>query len=67
MPDIEDLDLKAAGIDYDQKKAIKVNEFLQSVSNPVVYAPGDVPVGSMTRCADYYILNFVVDINKTRE
>jgi glutathione reductase (NADPH) len=46
VPDIESLDLGAAGIEYDQKKGIKVNEYLQSVSNPAVYAAGDVAVGS---------------------
>jgi len=46
VPDIETLDLEAAGIEYDKKKGIKVNEYLQSVSNPAVYAAGDVVVGS---------------------
>jgi glutathione reductase (NADPH) len=46
VPDVETLDLEAAGIEYDKKKGIKVNEYLQSVSNPAVYAAGDVVVGS---------------------
>jgi glutathione reductase (NADPH) len=46
VPDIESLDLEAAGIDYDQKKGIKVNEYPQSVSNPAVYAAGDVAAAS---------------------
>jgi glutathione reductase (NADPH) len=46
VPDIEGLDLGAAGIEYDLKKGIKVNKYLQSVSNPAVYAAGDVAVGS---------------------
>jgi glutathione reductase (NADPH) len=46
VPDIEGLDLEAAGIEYDHKKGIKVNEYLQSVSNPAVYAAGDVVVGT---------------------
>jgi glutathione reductase (NADPH) len=46
VPDVETLDLEAAGIEYDHKKGIKVNEYLQSVSNPAVYAAGDVVVGS---------------------
>jgi glutathione reductase (NADPH) len=45
VPDVETLDLEAAGIEYDKKKGIKVNEYLQSVSNPAIYAAGDV-VGS---------------------
>jgi glutathione reductase (NADPH) len=46
VPDVETLDLEAAGIEYDKKKGIKVNEHLQSVSNPAVYAAGDVTAGS---------------------
>ena len=46
VPDVETLDLEAAGIEYDKKRGIKVNKYLQSVSNPAVYAAGDVVVGS---------------------
>jgi glutathione reductase (NADPH) len=46
VPDIETLDLEAAGVEYDKKKGIKVNEYLQSVSNPAIYAAGDVMAGS---------------------
>jgi glutathione reductase (NADPH) len=46
VPDVETLDLEAAGIEYDKKKGIKVNEYLQSVSNPAIYAAGDVVAGS---------------------
>jgi glutathione reductase (NADPH) len=42
VPDVEDLNLQAANIEYDKKEGIKVNEYLQSISNPVVYAAGDV-------------------------
>ena len=45
VPEIDDLNLEAAGIEYDSRKGIKVNEYLQSVSNPAVYAAGDA-VGS---------------------
>ena len=41
VPDIEGLDLPSAGIDYELKKGIKVNDYLQSVSNPAIYAAGD--------------------------
>jgi glutathione reductase (NADPH) len=41
VPEIEDLDLGEAGVDSEYKKGIKVNEYLQSVSNPAVYAAGD--------------------------
>ena len=40
VPEIDDLNLEAAGVEWDSR-GIKVNEFLQSVSNPAVYAAGD--------------------------
>ncbi len=39
-PDIDDMDLEKAGIERG-KNGILVNEYLQSVSNPLVYAAGD--------------------------
>jgi glutathione reductase (NADPH) len=40
VPDIDDLDLEAAHVER-EKRGVRVNEFLQSVSNPKVYAAGD--------------------------
>jgi glutathione reductase (NADPH) len=40
VPEISDLNLDYAGIEWD-KRGVRVNEFLQSVSNPAVYAAGD--------------------------
>jgi glutathione reductase (NADPH) len=40
VPEIDDLDLGVAGVAYDER-GVTVNEFLQSVSNPAVYAAGD--------------------------
>ena len=40
VPEISDLNLDAAGIDWDTR-GVRVNEFLQSVSIPAVYAAGD--------------------------
>lgn len=40
VPEIKDLNLEKAGVQYD-KKGVSVNEHLQSVSNPKVYAAGD--------------------------
>jgi glutathione reductase (NADPH) len=40
IPDIDALNLDAAGVERDGKR-LKLNEFLQSVSNPAVYAAGD--------------------------
>jgi len=40
VPEIDDLDLAAAGVEWDER-GVKVNEYLQSISNPAVYAGGD--------------------------
>jgi glutathione reductase (NADPH) len=40
VPDLDTLDLAAAGVERD-KRRLKLNEFLQSTSNPGVYAAGD--------------------------
>ncbi len=40
VPEIDDLDLERAGISWN-RKGVEVNEYLQSVSNPAVYAAGD--------------------------
>ncbi|HXM22460.1 MAG TPA: NAD(P)/FAD-dependent oxidoreductase [Terriglobales bacterium] len=40
VPEINDLNLDAAGIEW-EKRGVRVNEFLQSVSSPPVYAAGD--------------------------
>ena len=40
IPEIDDLDLEAAGVAR-EKHGVTVNEYLQSVSNPAVYAGGD--------------------------
>jgi len=40
VPEIDDLNLGVAGVDWDER-GVKVNEFLQSVSNPSIYAAGD--------------------------
>ncbi len=40
VPDLESLDLAKANVEV-EKRGVKVNEFLQSTSNPAVYAAGD--------------------------
>lgn len=40
-PNVEGLNLEAAGVDYNDKKGIRVNDHLQT-SNPRIYAAGDV-------------------------
>lgn len=41
IPDLEPLNLDAGKVERDERGRLKLNEFLQSVSNPVVYAAGD--------------------------
>jgi glutathione reductase (NADPH) len=41
VPEVDDLDLEAAGIERAEDGGIAVNDYLQSVSNPAVYAAGD--------------------------
>jgi glutathione reductase (NADPH) len=41
VPEIDDLDLSKAEVAYDARQGVQVNEYLQSVSNPAVYAAGD--------------------------
>jgi pyruvate/2-oxoglutarate dehydrogenase complex dihydrolipoamide dehydrogenase (E3) component len=40
IADFDDLNLAAGGVQT-EKRGVKLNEFLQSVSNPNVYAAGD--------------------------
>jgi len=46
VPDIADLNLEAGGIEASQDGII-VNEYLQSISNPRVYAAGDAAAGGL--------------------
>ena len=41
VPEIDALNLEAGNIDHDVPQGIAVNEYLQSVSNPAIYAAGD--------------------------
>jgi glutathione reductase (NADPH) len=40
VPEIDDLDLAAAGVQAEER-GVRVNDYLQSISNPAVYAAGD--------------------------
>lgn len=55
VADIDDMDLSAAGVAWDSR-GVKVNQFLQSISNPTVYAAGDAaatPGAPLTPVAGY--------------
>jgi glutathione reductase (NADPH) len=48
VPEIDDLNLDAARVKFDQQ-GVAVNEYLQSVSNPAVYAAGDAAASGAPR------------------
>jgi glutathione reductase (NADPH) len=48
VPEIDDLNLDAAGVKWDQQ-GVAVNEYLQTVSNPAVYAAGDAAASGAPR------------------
>jgi len=55
VPEIDDLNLDVAGVEWNEQ-GVKVNEFLQSISNPTVYAAGDAAASGgppLTPVADY--------------
>ncbi len=54
VPELDDLDLDAAGVERG-KRGVTVNEYLQSVSNPAVYAGGDAAASgpALTPKADH--------------
>lgn len=43
-PNVEGLNLEAVGVEYDQSKGVKVNDYLQT-TNPKIYAAGDICMG----------------------
>jgi len=55
VPDVADLDLDRAGVKRDRRGGVVVNEYLQSVSNPAVYAGGDAATNgpALTPKADH--------------
>ena len=53
VPNVEGLNLEAAGVHYDRRKGIQVNDRLQT-TNPHIYAAGDVCLDSkFTHAADF--------------
>jgi len=65
VPDIDDLDLDVAGVKRD-KGGVVVNQFLQSVSNPAVYAGGDAAANGpqLTPKADHDALVLTANLLK---
>ena len=52
QPNVESLNLEAAGVDYDPRRGVKVNDNLQT-SNPQIYAAGDICMNwKFTHAAD---------------
>jgi pyruvate/2-oxoglutarate dehydrogenase complex dihydrolipoamide dehydrogenase (E3) component len=52
QPNVESLNLEAVGVDYDLRKGVKVNDYLQT-SNPKIYAAGDICMNwQFTHAAD---------------
>jgi glutathione reductase (NADPH) len=72
VPDTKDLNLDTAGIEFDTKGGVKVNEYLQSVSNAAVYGAGDVAASEgipLTPVAGYegeIVAYNLLDGNKSR-
>ena len=51
-PNVENLGLETAGVDFDRTTGVKVNDFLQT-TNPAIYAAGDVCLSAkFTHTAD---------------
>jgi pyruvate/2-oxoglutarate dehydrogenase complex dihydrolipoamide dehydrogenase (E3) component len=53
QPNIEGLNLESAGIEYDSRKGVTVNDYLQT-TNPAVFAAGDICMAwKFTHAADF--------------
>jgi glutathione reductase (NADPH) len=69
-PELEDLNLEEAGVEY-TRKGVVVNEFMQSVSNPSVYAAGDasasgLPVTPVSVMEGGVVAKNLLEGNKTK-
>jgi len=52
VPNVEGLNLEAAGVEYDEARGVRVNDYLRT-SNPRIYAAGDVALErKFTHAAD---------------
>lgn len=51
-PNVESLNLEAVGVEYDQRRGVRVNDYLQT-SNPKIFAAGDICMNwKFTHAAD---------------
>ena len=51
-PNVEGLNLEGVGVEYDQRRGVKVNDYLQT-TNPKIYAAGDICMNwKFTHAAD---------------
>jgi len=48
VPEIDDLNLAAAGVQAEER-GVRVNDYLQSISNPAVYAAGDAAAAGLPK------------------
>ena len=60
VPEVDDLGLDAAGVERAEDGGIAVNEYLQSVSNPAVYAAGDAVTNGGFRLTPVAVLQGAV-------
>jgi glutathione reductase (NADPH) len=60
IPEVDDLGLDAAGIETAADGGIAVNEYLQSVSNPAVYAAGDAVTDGGSRLTPVAVMQGAV-------
>jgi len=52
VPNVESLNLEAVGVEYDNQRGVKVNDYLQT-TNPKIYAAGDICMNwKFTHAAD---------------
>ena len=47
VPALKDLELEKGEVEFDPKRGVLVNEYMQSISNPNVYAAGDAADGGL--------------------
>jgi glutathione reductase (NADPH) len=66
IPEVDDLGLDAAGIERAKDGGIAVNDYLQSVSNPAVYAAGDAVTHGGLRFTPVAVMQGAVVVTNLR-